>query len=98
MRQIPASRGVGGEAGHTAQEELKSINSYSMEEERMIRVLFFRSCIPRPSLALSPLSPLGHHTQDVKNTGYRPQIAEIHLKGMISVRPDTCIFSYIIKL
>ena len=88
---------VGGETGYTAQEDLKSINSYNMGEERMIRVWFFCSCIPRPSLVLSPLSSLGYHTQDVKNTGYRPQIAEIYLKGMISVRPDSCIFPYIIK-
>ena len=28
------------------------------------------------------------------NTGYWPQIAEVHNKGMISVTPDTCIFPY----
>ena len=38
-----------------------SINSYNKEEGRMIRVWFFCSCIPRPSLVLSALSPLGHH-------------------------------------
>jgi len=27
--------------------------------------------------------------QDVKNTRYWPQIAEIHMKGMISVSPDS---------
>ena len=33
-------------------------------------------------------------TQDVK-TGYWPQIAEVHIKGMISVSPDSCIFPVI---
>ena len=30
--------GAGGETGYTAQEDLKSINSYNMGEERMVRV------------------------------------------------------------
>ena len=53
--------GVGGETGYTAQEDLKSVNSYNMGEGRTIRVWFFCSCIPRCSLVLSALSPLGHH-------------------------------------
>ena len=53
--------GVGGETGYTAQEGLKSINSYNLGEGRMIRVWFFCSCIPRPSLVLPALSSLGHH-------------------------------------
>ena len=44
--------GVGGETGYTAQEDLKSVNSYNMGEGRTIRVWFFRSCVPRPSLIL----------------------------------------------
>ena len=51
----------GGETGYTAQEALKSVNSYNMGEGRTIRVWCFRSCIPRPSLVLSVLSFLGHH-------------------------------------
>ena len=39
---------VGGETGYTAQEDLKSINSYDIGEGRMKRVWFFRSCIPKP--------------------------------------------------
>ena len=61
VRQIPSSYGVGGETGYTAQEDLKSINSYNMGEGRMIKGLVFPSCIPRPSLVLSALSSLGHH-------------------------------------
>ena len=38
-----------------------SISSYNMGEGRTIRVWFFHSCIPRPSLVLSALSSLGHH-------------------------------------
>ena len=53
--------GVGGETGYTAQKDLKSINNYNMGEGRMIRVWFFCSCIPRPSLVLPALSSLGHH-------------------------------------
>ena len=30
VRQIPSSYGVGGETGYTAQEDLKSINSYNL--------------------------------------------------------------------
>ena len=37
-----------GETGYTAQENLKSVNSYNMGEGRMIRIWFFHSCIPRP--------------------------------------------------
>ena len=33
-------------------------------------------------------------TQDMKNTEYWPQIAEVHIKGMISISPDSCIFPY----
>ena len=43
---------VGGGPGYTAQEDLKSINRYNMGEGTMIRVWFFHSCIPRPSLVL----------------------------------------------
>ena len=53
---------VGRETGYTAQEDLKSINRYNMGEGTMIRVWFFHSCIPRPSLVLSALLSLGHHT------------------------------------
>ena len=41
--------GVGGETGYTAQEDLKSANSYNTGEGRMIRVWFFCPCIPRCS-------------------------------------------------
>ena len=30
-------------------------------------------------------------------TGYWPRIAEMHMKGMVSVSPDSCIFPYIEK-
>ena len=43
-----------------------SINSYNMGEGRMIRVWFFCSCIPRPSLVSSALLSLGHHTHQLK--------------------------------
>ena len=49
------------ETAYAAQEDLKSINSYNIEEGRTIRVRFFCSCIPRPSLVSSALSSLGHH-------------------------------------
>ena len=29
-----------------------------------------------------------------ENTGYGPQITEMHLKAVISVSPDSCIFPY----
>ena len=40
-------------------------------------------------------TPYGEHrgTQDVKKTqDTDPRIAEMHMKGMISVSPDSCIF------
>ena len=58
--------GTGGETGYTAQEDLKFVNSHNMGEGRMIRVWFFHSCIPRPSLVLSALSPLGHHKNSAR--------------------------------
>ena len=36
-------------------------------------------------------------TQDVKTLGHWPQIAELPVKGMISVDPDSCISLYIDK-
>ena len=39
-----------------------SINSYLMGEGKAIRVWFFHSCFPRPSLVLSALLSLGHHS------------------------------------
>ena len=56
LRQITSPYGVGGETGYTAQEDLKSVNSYNTGEGRILRVWFFHSCIPRPSLVLSALS------------------------------------------
>ena len=41
------------------------------------------------------VSPKG--TQDLKNTGYQPKIAEIHMRGMISVSLASWIFPYIEK-
>ena len=38
VRQISSPYGVGGETGYTAQEDLKSINSYDIGEGRMDRV------------------------------------------------------------
>jgi hypothetical protein len=35
--------------------------------------------------------------EDVKNTGCQPQRAEIHMKGMISESPASCIFPHIQK-
>ena len=61
VRQIPSPCGIGGETGYTSQEDLKSINSYNIGEGRMIRVWFFCSCLPRPSLISSALSSSGHH-------------------------------------
>ena len=56
VRQIPSPYGPGGETGYTAQEDLKSISRHTMGEGRMIRVWFFHSCIPRPSLVFSQFS------------------------------------------
>ena len=47
------------------------------------------------ALQREPVSP--EETQDVKTQGYWSQIAEVHVKGMISVSPDSCIFPYIEK-
>ena len=58
--------GVGGETGYTAQEDLKSVNSYNMGEGRTIRVWFFRSCVPRPSLILDKTKE-GLGMQEQKN-------------------------------
>ena len=58
---MPSPYGVRGETGYTAQEDLKSVNSYNMGEGRMRRIWFFRSCIPGPSSVLSALSSLSQH-------------------------------------
>ena len=56
------------ETVYAAQEDLKSINSYNIGEGRTIRVEFFCSCIPRPSLVVSALSILSHHSS---HSGYQ---------------------------
>ena len=62
VSQMPSPCGVGGETGYTGQEDLKFINSYNMGDGRTtIRVWFFCSCIPRPSLVLPAHLSLGHH-------------------------------------
>ena len=65
VRQIPSPYGVGGETGYTAQEDLKSMNSYNTGEGRMIRVWFFPSCLPRPSLVLSAIFSLDHYIRHI---------------------------------
>ena len=60
VRQIPSPCRVGGETGSIAQEDLKSIHCYNVSAGKMIRVCFFHSCIPRPSLVLSTPLSLGH--------------------------------------
>ena len=32
-----------------------------------------------------------------ERTGYWPHIAEVHMEGMISMSPDSCLFPYIGK-
>ena len=59
--QIPSPYGVGGETCYTAQEDLKFINRYNVGEGRTVRVWFFSSYIPGPSLILASLSSLGQH-------------------------------------
>ena len=61
VRKTLSPYGVGEETIYTAQEDLKSINSNNMGEGRMIRVWFFHSHIPRPSLVLSTLLSSDHH-------------------------------------
>ena len=42
-------------------------------------------------------TPCDEHwgTPNVENVGCCPQIVEMHMKGMISVNPDSCIFPYV---
>ena len=51
-----------------------------------------------PAIRLQPLSMVSpKETQDVKTRGHWRQTAEVPVKGMISVDPDSCIFLYIDK-
>ena len=45
---------------------------------------------PLPTVSLK-------EAQDVKNAGFWPQRAEMHMKGMTSASPEFCIFSHIEK-
>ena len=48
-------------------------------------------------IRLQPLPVVNlKETQDVK-TGYWTQITEVHIKGMVSVSPNSCIFLYVEK-
>ena len=48
VRQIWSPYVVGGEAGYTAQEDLKSFNSYSMGEGKPVRVWLFSPALQDP--------------------------------------------------
>ena len=52
------------------------------------------TCQPAP-IRLQPLPFEPQGNSGCENKGYWPQIAELHIKGMISVSPDPCIFIYI---
>ena len=75
VRQIPSPCGVGGEAGYTAQEDLKSMNSYNMGEGRTIRAWSFCSCIPSPTLVSSAFWSLGPHNLHLFYIKYISSIA-----------------------
>ena len=47
-------------------------------------------------VAITAATPYGE-PWGYENTGCWPQIAEAHMKGMISVSPASCIFPYIEK-
>ena len=79
VRQLPSPYGVAVERGYTAQEDLESVNSYNMEEGRMIRVWFFHSYIPRPSWVLSALLSLGHHTDHLFLSAQFSKTKYIHI-------------------
>ena len=50
------------------------------------------------AIRLQPLPDSGSWgNSGCENTGGRPQIAEVHIKGMISVSPDSYIFPYMGK-
>ena len=54
-----------------------------------------KNTCPLAAIRLQPLPIVsGEEVQDVKSTGFWPQIAEVHIKGMISVSPDSPIFPY----
>ena len=52
----------------------------------------YKECLSssRHTVATPKGGPWGN--SGCENTGYWPQIAEIHIKGMISMSPDPCIF------
>ena len=41
-----------------------------------------------PDMLQPALTVYPEETRDKENTGYRPQIAGVHFKGMISISPD----------
>ena len=54
-----------------------------------------RNTYPPGDIRLQPLPTVSTEELGMcKNPGYWPQIAEMHMKEMISVSPDSCIFAY----
>ena len=53
--------------------------------------------LPSEAIRLQPLPTGSPEELGVKNTGYWPQRAEMHMKGVTSVSPNPCIFPYIEK-
>ena len=47
--------------------------------------------ICQPSAAATLYGELWGTQEEVKNAGCWPQIAEVHMKGILSVGPDSCI-------
>ena len=61
-----------------------------------LRKLKEKNICHQAAIRLQPLPMVSpKETQDVKT--HWPQIAEVHIKGMISVSPDSCIFPYLEK-
>ena len=50
-----------------------------------------------PSSSHQTAATLDGAASERENTRYWPQIAEVHIKGMMSVSPDSCIFPYVEK-
>ena len=56
-----------------------------------------KNTCPILAIRLQPLPTVSPEELRGENKGQWPQTAEVHVKGMTSVSPDTCIFPYIVK-
>ena len=80
-----------------SQASVKPALQIRISEPRKNNACYLTAVELLPQAATTPYGEQGTKNMSNQTAGCWPQIAEMHVKGMISVSPDSCIFPYIEK-